>query len=178
MATLVRPAVESGDDGQKMMCMNNLANKSAGTGNGDDNTIVVDLKHFKQFSMDEASWVATLGAGHLLGDVTKKLLANGGRAMARGTCPQVGTGEHATVGGLGPMSRMRGGGTRPRPGSYRRPCQFKCHHCFSHSKQRRILGSEGRRCFFWHRDRIQGHHPPNTRRSSSIQFWIQWNTTL
>lgn len=90
------------------MYINSLTNKSAGTGNGDDNTIVVDLKHFKQFSMDEESWVATLGAGHLLGDVTKKLLANGGRAMAHGTCPQVGIGGHATIGGLGPMSRMWG----------------------------------------------------------------------
>ncbi|QDS74848.1 hypothetical protein FKW77_003035 [Venturia effusa] len=78
------------------------------TGNGNDNMIVVDLKHFKQFSMDDNTWIATLGSGHLLGDVTKKLLANGGRAMAHGTCPQVGIGGHATIGGLGPMSRMWG----------------------------------------------------------------------
>lgn len=88
--------------------MNDLTNDSAGTGNGDGNTIVVDLKHFQQFSMNKETWVATLGAGHLLGDVTKKLLANGQRAMAHGTCPQVGIGGHATIGGLGPMSRMWG----------------------------------------------------------------------
>lgn len=72
------------------------------------NTIVVDLKHFQQFSVDENSWIATIGAGQLLGDVTKNLLANGQRAMAHGTCPQVGIGAHATIGGLGPMSRMWG----------------------------------------------------------------------
>jgi hypothetical protein len=58
--------------------------------------------------MDKETWIATIGAGHLLGDVTKKLLANGQRAMAHGTCPQVGIGGHATIGGLGPMSRMWG----------------------------------------------------------------------
>jgi len=71
------------------------------------NTVVVDLKNFRQFAMDEESWVATIGAGTLLGDVTDKLQQHG-RAMAHGTCPQVGIGGHATIGGLGPMSRMWG----------------------------------------------------------------------
>lgn len=44
----------------------------------------------------------------LLGDVTKRLHENGNRAMAHGTCPQVGIGGHATIGGLGPTSRMWG----------------------------------------------------------------------
>jgi FAD/FMN-containing dehydrogenase len=66
---------------------------------GDDgaNTIVVDLSEFQQFSMDQKSWIATIGAGTLLGDVTKKLESQG-RAMAHGTCPQVGIGGHATIG--------------------------------------------------------------------------------
>lgn len=59
------------------------------------------MKNFKQFSMDKQNWIATLGAGHVLGDVTKMLLENGQRAMAHGTCPQVGIGGHATIGGLG-----------------------------------------------------------------------------
>ncbi|KAF2189833.1 Glucooligosaccharide oxidase [Zopfia rhizophila CBS 207.26] len=75
---------------------------------GADDAIVVDLKNFQQFSIDKSSWQATIGAGHLLGDVTKKLHENGGRAMSHGTCPQVGIGGHATIGGLGPSSRMWG----------------------------------------------------------------------
>lgn len=58
--------------------------------------------------MDESTWQATIGSGTLLGDVTKKLHDNGNRAMAHGTCPQVGIGGHATIGGLGPSSRMFG----------------------------------------------------------------------
>ncbi|KAH7080619.1 hypothetical protein BKA63DRAFT_248087 [Paraphoma chrysanthemicola] len=77
-------------------------------GGGQDNTIVVDLKNFQQFSMDENSWQATIGGGTLLRDVTKRLHENGNRAMAHGTCPQVGIGGHATIGGLGPSSRMWG----------------------------------------------------------------------
>jgi len=75
---------------------------------GQDNAIVVDLKHFQQFSMDKSSWQATIGGGTLLGDVTDRLHENGKRAMAHGTCPQVGIGGHATIGGLGPSSRMWG----------------------------------------------------------------------
>ncbi|KAH7114477.1 hypothetical protein B0J11DRAFT_445249 [Dendryphion nanum] len=75
---------------------------------GTDGTIVVDLKNFQQFSINKSTWQATIGAGTLLGDVTKKLHENGKRAMAHGTCPQVGIGGHATIGGLGPSSRMWG----------------------------------------------------------------------
>jgi hypothetical protein len=66
------------------------------------------MKHFQQFSMDETSWNATIGAGSLLGDVTKRLYNAGGRAMAHGVCPQVGSGGHFTIGGFGPMSRQWG----------------------------------------------------------------------
>jgi FAD/FMN-containing dehydrogenase len=69
---------------------------------------VVDLKNFQQFSMDKSTWKATIGGGTLLRDVTKRLHDNGKRAMAHGTCPQVGIGGHATIGGLGPSSRMWG----------------------------------------------------------------------
>lgn len=75
---------------------------------GEDGTIVVDLKNFQQFSMDKKTWQATIGGGSLLRDVTKRLHENGNRAMAHGTCPQVGIGGHATIGGLGPSSRMWG----------------------------------------------------------------------
>lgn len=75
---------------------------------GVDGEIVVDLKNFQQFSIDKTSWQATIGGGTLLRDVTKRLHDNGNRAMAHGTCPQVGIGGHATIGGLGPTSRMWG----------------------------------------------------------------------
>lgn len=75
---------------------------------GEDGVIVVDLKNFQQFSIDKNTWQATIGAGSLLGDVTERLHNNGKRAMAHGTCPQVGIGGHATIGGLGPSSRMWG----------------------------------------------------------------------
>lgn len=58
--------------------------------------------------MDHNTWQATIGSGTLLDDITKKLHDNGKRAMAHGTCPQVGIGGHATIGGLGPTSRMWG----------------------------------------------------------------------
>ncbi|EHL01268.1 putative Reticuline oxidase-like protein [Glarea lozoyensis 74030] len=77
-------------------------------GGGDTSTIVVDLKNFVGFSMDTNSWEATIGGGTRLEAVTKNLLANGNRAMAHGTCPDVGIGGHATMGGLGPTSRMWG----------------------------------------------------------------------
>lgn len=66
------------------------------------------MKHFQQFSMDSTTWHATIGSGTLLDDVTKRLYDAGERAMAHGVCPQVGSGGHFTIGGLGPMSRMWG----------------------------------------------------------------------
>jgi FAD/FMN-containing dehydrogenase len=58
--------------------------------------------------MNKSTWQATIGSGTLLRDVTKHLHLNGNRAIAHGTCPQVGIGGHATIGGLGPSSRMWG----------------------------------------------------------------------
>lgn len=52
--------------------------------------------------MDESTWQTTVGGGTLLEDVTKRLHETGNRAMAHGTCPQVGIGGHATIGSLGP----------------------------------------------------------------------------
>ena len=59
---------------------------------GVDGALVVDLVHLQKFDMDTATWRATIGAGTLLGDVTKRLHDAGGRAIAHGTCPQVGVG--------------------------------------------------------------------------------------
>ncbi|KAK2767565.1 hypothetical protein FQN54_003723 [Arachnomyces sp. PD_36] len=75
---------------------------------GVDGAITVDMKNFQQFSMDESTWVATIGAGTLLKDVASQLHDAGGRAIAHGISPPIGMGGHATIGGLGPASRMWG----------------------------------------------------------------------
>lgn len=79
----------------------------AGLG-GVDGAVVIDLKHFQNFSLDPETFRATLGGGTLLGNLTKRMHEAGHRAMAHGTCPQVGIGGHATIGGLGPSSRLWG----------------------------------------------------------------------
>jgi hypothetical protein len=75
---------------------------------GTNGAVVVDLKNFQQFSMDDTTFDATIGAGTLLGDIDKRLHSAGGRAMTHGTSPQVGIGGHATIGGLGPTARQFG----------------------------------------------------------------------
>ncbi|KAK3369791.1 hypothetical protein B0T24DRAFT_633286 [Lasiosphaeria ovina] len=75
---------------------------------GDSGAVAIDLVNFQHFNMDNTTWQATIGAGFRLGEVTKRLHGAGGRAIAHGVCPDVGIGGHATIGGLGPMSRMWG----------------------------------------------------------------------
>ena len=105
VAAIVKCAVDNSLKVQPRCGGHSYANYGIG---GQDGTIVVDLKNFQQFSMDKNTWQATIGGGTLLGDVTKRLHENGNRAMAHGTCPQVGIGGHATIGGLGPSSRLWG----------------------------------------------------------------------
>lgn len=105
VAAIVKCAVDNSLKVQPRSGGHSYANYGVG---GEDGSIVVDLKNFQQFSMDKSTWQATIGGGTLLGDVTKRLHDNGNRAMAHGTCPQVGIGGHATIGGLGPSSRMWG----------------------------------------------------------------------
>lgn len=75
---------------------------------GANGAIVVDMKKFDQFSMDESSYIATIGPGTTLGDVDTELYNAGGRAMAHGICPTIRTGGHLTVGGLGLTARQWG----------------------------------------------------------------------
>ncbi|KAJ4354689.1 uncharacterized protein N0V89_006426 [Didymosphaeria variabile] len=105
VAAIVKCAVDNSIKVQPRCGGHSYANYGIG---GEDGSIVVDMKNFQQFSMDKTSWQATIGGGTLLDDVTKRLHDNGNRAMAHGTCPQVGIGGHATIGGLGPSSRMWG----------------------------------------------------------------------
>lgn len=105
VAAVVKCAVDNSLKVQPRCGGHSYANYGIG---GTDGAIVVDLKNFQQFSMDKTTWQATIGGGTLLKDVTKRLHENGNRAMAHGTCPQVGIGGHATIGGLGPSSRLWG----------------------------------------------------------------------
>ena len=105
IAAIVKCAVDNSLKVQPRCGGHSYANYGIG---GTDGAIVVDLKNFQQFSMDKTTWQATIGGGTLLSDVTKRLHENGNRAMAHGTCPQVGIGGHATIGGLGPSSRLWG----------------------------------------------------------------------
>lgn len=64
---------------------------------GSDGAVAIDMVNFQKFSMDTKTWYATIGAGNRLGEVDKKMHAQGGRAMAHGVCPGVGLGGHATI---------------------------------------------------------------------------------
>ncbi|KAK3295219.1 uncharacterized protein B0H64DRAFT_321750 [Chaetomium fimeti] len=75
---------------------------------GEDGALVIDLVNLKQFSMDNRTWQATIGAGTKLGAMSKSLHRAGGRAITHAVCPGVGIGGHATIGGLGPTARMWG----------------------------------------------------------------------
>ncbi|KAK5659792.1 hypothetical protein OQA88_1003 [Cercophora sp. LCS_1] len=75
---------------------------------GVDGAVAIDMVKFDKFEMNNSTFEATIGAGLRLGKVDKLLHAQGGRAFAHGVCPDVGVGGHATIGGLGPMSRMWG----------------------------------------------------------------------
>ncbi|KIJ25606.1 Glucooligosaccharide oxidase [Sphaerobolus stellatus SS14] len=75
---------------------------------GKDGALVVDLEKMNKVVVDQTTWKATIGGGTRLKDVTNGLYDQGKRTIAHGTCPQVGIGGHATVGGQGPLSRMYG----------------------------------------------------------------------
>ncbi|KAH8598199.1 hypothetical protein B0O99DRAFT_650521 [Bisporella sp. PMI_857] len=105
VAAIVKVAVEHGAKVQARSGGHSYANYCIG---GVDGCVVIDMKHFQRFEMDRQTWRATVGAGMLLGDLTEKMHDAGNRAMAHGTCPQVGVGGHATIGGLGPSSRLWG----------------------------------------------------------------------
>jgi len=73
-----------------------------------DNALVVDLGNLNTISVDQTSWVATIGPGANLGQVTDGLSDQGNRVIAHGPSPQVGLGGHAGIGGQGPLSRLYG----------------------------------------------------------------------
>lgn len=75
---------------------------------GNSGALVIDLDQMNKVVVDQKTWKATIGGGTRLDKVTKELFAQGKRTIAHGTCPQVGIGGHATIGGQGPLSRMYG----------------------------------------------------------------------
>ncbi|KAF9278469.1 hypothetical protein BGZ68_008561 [Mortierella alpina] len=75
---------------------------------GRDGSLVIDLKHFQQFSMNNVSNVATIGAGTRLGPLYSKLWNAGQYLVASGVCPIVGIGGIALGGGVGMASRKYG----------------------------------------------------------------------
>ncbi|KAI1117036.1 hypothetical protein F5Y14DRAFT_14876 [Nemania sp. NC0429] len=75
---------------------------------GQDGELVIDLFKLQYFSLDTTTWQATVGGGTKLADLDHRLHEAGNRTISHGTCPGVGIGGHATIGGLGPSSRMWG----------------------------------------------------------------------
>lgn len=98
VAAAVQCAVASGVKVQARSGGHSYAN--FGLGNA---ALAVDLVNFQGFSIDNATWQATIGAGMTLGDVDEKLEPVG-RAFAHGVCPGVGIGGHATVVSLSILS--------------------------------------------------------------------------
>ncbi|CAI7655278.1 unnamed protein product [Penicillium glandicola] len=105
VAAIVKCATENGYPVQARSGGHSYGNYGLG---GTDGAVAIDLKHLQKFSMDNTTWQATIGAGSLLSDVTQRLHDAGGRSMSHGICPQVGSGGHFTIGGLGPTSRQFG----------------------------------------------------------------------
>jgi len=75
---------------------------------GKDGSLVVDMNRFNTVDVDATTYIATVGSGVRLGNMATILYQNGHRAMPHGTCPGVGVGGHATLGGYGLTSRMWG----------------------------------------------------------------------
>ncbi|KAF4581699.1 hypothetical protein EYR40_002715 [Pleurotus pulmonarius] len=74
---------------------------------GKNGSLVVDLANMNKTAV-HADGTASFQTGNRLGDVALTLFNKGGRAMAHGTCPHVGSGGHAGCGGFGFASRMWG----------------------------------------------------------------------
>ncbi|KAF2135574.1 Glucooligosaccharide oxidase [Aplosporella prunicola CBS 121167] len=106
VAAIIACAVDHGHKVQARSGGHSFGNYCLGGANS--SAVVIDMKEFQQFSMDKDTWTATVGPGTLLGDLDERLHAAGNRTIAHGTSPQVGTGGHATIGGLGLQSRELG----------------------------------------------------------------------
>lgn len=70
--------------------------------------MVIDMMEFQNVTLDAATGIASVGAGLRLGNMATKLFQLGQRGLPHGTCPGVGIGGHATLGGFGLDSRLWG----------------------------------------------------------------------
>lgn len=74
---------------------------------GQSGSLIVDVKNFQNFDLDQNTHQLTFGAGKRLQDLTEGL-SKTGRAMAYGNVGHIGVGGHFTLGGIGSTSRMWG----------------------------------------------------------------------
>lgn len=91
VAAAVRCAADNGYKVQARSGGHSYANFGLG-----DGALTIDLVNLQQYSMNETTWYATIGAGMKLGDIDSNLTQTG-RAFAHGVCPGVGIGGHATI---------------------------------------------------------------------------------
>lgn len=91
VAAIVQCAVENGYKVQAKSGGHSYANFGLG-----DGAVAIDLVNINQYSIDNATGYATIGAGSKLGDIDNNLHETG-RAFAHGVCPSVGIGGHATI---------------------------------------------------------------------------------
>lgn len=91
VAATVQCAAENGYKVQAKSGGHSYANFGLG-----DGAVAIDLVNINQYSIDNATGHATIGAGMRLGDIDDKLHETG-RAFAHGVCPSVGIGGHATI---------------------------------------------------------------------------------
>lgn len=94
VADAVKCAVEYGFRVQAKSGGHSYGNYGLG---GDDGALSIDLVNLRGFAMDKETWQATVGSGMHLGELDEHLHENGKRALAHGTCPDVGIGGHATI---------------------------------------------------------------------------------
>ncbi|OHE98273.1 hypothetical protein CORC01_06470 [Colletotrichum orchidophilum] len=103
VASVVRCAIKHGVKVQAKSGGHGWGNHGLG---GEDGAISVDMEHF-QYTQDAGTNNIRVGGGTRLSQIDEHL-SGAQRAIPHGMCMGIGIGGHATVGGLGPMSRMWG----------------------------------------------------------------------
>ncbi|RYP73027.1 hypothetical protein DL771_003895 [Monosporascus sp. 5C6A] len=103
VAALVNCAVVSGYKVQAKSGGHSAANYGSSTGE-----LSINLENLQHFSMDESTFVATVGAGLRMGDIDELMYNAGQRFIPHGTSANVGIGGHGTVGGAGFAWRQYG----------------------------------------------------------------------
>jgi len=91
VAAIVHCAAENGYKVQAKSGGHSYANFGLG-----DGAVAIDLVNINQYSIDNTTGYATIGAGLRLGEIDDHLHETG-RAFAHGVCPSVGIGGHATI---------------------------------------------------------------------------------